>query len=209
MPFIEKVLKQVEPFMEKMVITLSEKSNDGTAAIVHRFKQEHPQKVILLTENVKEPAQLTEERNKQLVHSPSDWILFLDDDDYWPVSQLQKCLKFLDKDKDTLAYAVSSYHLLDTEHCDYRSLFKFYSKFLRNTEGLHYLRTWPRDMPADKNEIFLHWESHPKVKILPYKFYHLMELKNHSFRKHENWHKNKFYRVKYFSIPLLKKLSPL
>lgn len=185
MPFIGKVLEQVEPYMEEMIIHLSIKSNDGTKEVLEEMAKKYP-KIKLFEENVSSPAQLTEIRNKQVEMTKSDWILFLDDDDYWPKDQLELCLKELDKDPKVLSYSVNPYQLVDWEHEDISwAGKKYFAKFLRR-EGLRYIYPWPRDLPADKHGRPVYWKTHPQAKTLPYKFYHLALIKGHSFRS-EGW----------------------
>ena len=185
MPFIGKVLEQVAPYMDEMIITLSTKSTDRTFDELKRFYEKYPIEVVIDTENVSAPGELTEIRNRQVFQTKSDWILFLDDDDYWPKDQLELCLNELDKDSEIQAYSVNPYQLLDWEHHDWSWRAKSFSKFLRNAPGLHYIHPWPRDLPADKDGMPLYHKTHPKVKRLPYKFYHLSYLKGHSFRTEE------------------------
>lgn len=184
MPFIGKVLDQVEPFMHQMIVTLSAKSADGTVEEVHRARERIGDKMTIFWEDVRTPGELTKIRNDQSRRSPTDWILFLDDDDYWPEDQLTSCLEQLDTDPVILAYSVRPYQLIDELTYDYGWRNKWFSKFLRR-KGLQYVRPWPRDLPADKNGQPLYWKTHPLVKNLPYYFYHLSYLKQHSFRKDE------------------------
>lgn len=192
MPFIGKVLRQVAPFMDKMFIALSAQSTDGTQEEVMKFIEENPGKVEFMFEYEKNPARLTNVRQFQADRTVQDWILFLDDDDYWPTDALESCLKELDKDSEILAYSVSPYQVVDENHYDASWHKKSFSKFLR--KGVRYKGDWPRDMPCDDEGRCLYWKTHPKVKTLPYKFYHLALLKNHSFRN-EEWASKYKYKV--------------
>jgi glycosyltransferase involved in cell wall biosynthesis len=187
MPFIGKVLEQVAPYMEKMIIHLSTKSTDGTFSVINQLNYAYPDKIELYLENVDNIGQLTSIRNEQVKKTKSDWILFLDDDDYWATDQLELCLNELDKDPNILAYSVNPYQLTDWEHYDTSWNNRSFSKFLRR-KGLQFIHPYPRDMPADKNEKLLYWKTNALVKKLPYKFYHLSYLKNNSFRN-EEWAK--------------------
>lgn len=203
MPFIGKVLEQVEPYMEEMIIHLSAKSNDGTRKVLQDLAEKYP-KIKLFEENVAIPAQLTEIRNRQVKMTKSDWILFLDDDDYWPKDQFELCLNELDKDPNVLSYSVNPYQLVDFENEDMSwKGKKYFAKFLRR-EGLRYIFPWPRDLPADKDNVPLYWKTHPQAKTLPYRFYHLALMKDHSFRS-EEWAKKFVYPQR----KLLKLKEPL
>ena len=185
MPFIGKVLRQVAPYMDEMIIAISRKSDDGTIKEINEALKDHMDKVTIIWEDVSKPAELTEVENEMVKISKSEWILFLSDDDYWPVDQLSLCLDELDKDDNILAYSVNPYQLIDFEHYDYSWRNKSFSKFLRR-KGLRFIKNWPRELAADENNKALYWRKHPQVKCLPYKFYHLSYIKNHSFRT-EDW----------------------
>lgn len=187
MPFIGKVLSQVAPYMDEMVITMSCESTDGTLEELRKIADLYLGKVKLIFEDVSSPGELTEVRNQQLKVTACEWILFLDDDDFWPQEELEKCLAELGKDQETLAYSVSPYQLIDFSTYDASWKNKSFSKFLRR-EGLQYIRPWPRDLPADAEGKPLYWKTHSKVKTLPYRFYHLSYLKSSSFRE-EEWAK--------------------
>ncbi len=188
MPFIGKVLEQVAPLVDKMVITLSEKSNDGTKDKILNILASYPEKIVLLYENVASRSLLTAERNRQLEYSNYEWVMLLDDDDYWEREQLEKCIAELPKDPKILACAVNPYQLLDKETHNNFWKRKWFSKFLRKTPRLHFIHPFPRDLPASDNEILYHKTS-KNVIFLPYKFYHLSELKSNSFRKLGDWSK--------------------
>ena len=205
MPFIGKVLKQVAPYMKDMVITISENSNDGTLKEIYRELEEYKDKIKLDFENVASPGALTQIENRQLTMTDSDWILFLSDDDYWKREDLELCLKAIESpyNQDYLAYSVSPYQLLDFEHYDASWDKKSFSKFLKR-DGLQFIRPWPKDLPADKWGEPLYHKTHLKVHRLPYRFYHLSYLKNHSFRTEEWAIKYRFKKGS--AVPLNKPL---
>ncbi len=191
MPFIGKVLRQAAPLMDKMFISVSQSSDDGTLQEVMEFIGDNHGKVEFMQDGYTIPGQLTQLRQFQVDRTTQDWILFLDDDDYWPIDSLEACLNEIDKNDGTLAYSVSPYQLIDSWHYDQSWYSKSFSKFLKRTDNLHYRGDWPRDLPCDDTGEPLYWKTHKGVKTLPYKFYHLALLKNHSFRK-EDWAKKKY-----------------
>ena len=186
MPFIGKVLRQVAPIVDELIITISEYSDDGTVKEVSKVYEDFPGRVFVDFENVP-PGELTKVQQAQADRSKGDWILFLSDDDYWPTEELRKCISELDKNPDVLAYSVSPYQLLDNEHYDNSWRNKSFSKFLRR-EGMRYVGTWPRELPCDKYSKPLYWKTHAQVARLPHRFYHLSYLKEYSFRN-EDWAK--------------------
>ena len=186
MPFIGKVLRQVAPLVDELIITISEKSDDGTVKEISRVYEDFPRKVFVDFENVPQ-GELTKVQQAQADRSKGDWILFLSDDDYWPTEELRKCIQQLDKNPDILAYSVNPYQLVDNEHYDASWNNKSFSKFLRK-DGMKYIGTWPRELPCDKYSKPLYWKTHVQVQRLPYRFYHLSYLKEYSFRN-EKWAK--------------------
>jgi hypothetical protein len=183
MPYIIKVLEQVAPYTDRMIVTLSMKSDDGTREALYDFMRRNA-KVILSQEKVEKLADLTDIRNEQIRLSDTEWVMHLDDDDYWPREQLELCLKELDRDPNILAYSVSPCQLLDSEYYDNSEYWnrKSYSKFQRR-DGLRVEKPYPSDVPTDKNGRPLYWKTNPQVKKLPYFFYHLSAVKGYSFRK--------------------------
>ena len=182
MPFIGRVLRAVEPYVDEMLVTISEKSNDGT---LEEILSMGSKKIRLLYENVGSPGELTGIRNTQAKLSRGDWILFLDDDDLWPEESLKSCIAELPKRDDVLCYAVNPYQMVDAEHYDVSWRNRWFSKWLRR-DGLQYVKPWPRDLPADRDGKPLYWRKHSGVVRLPYKFSHLSNLKSDSFRN-EAW----------------------
>lgn len=188
MPFIGNVLEQVAPYMKKMIITLSKKADYGTKAEIKKFMNKHFH-ITLLEENISTSSELTSVRNEQLKYVDSEWILFLDDDDYWPRDQLELCLKELDKDEEIQAYSVTPFQLVNFNQYDVSWEKRSFSKFLRR-DGLRFIKPWPKDLPCGKEGHVLHWKKHPDiVKKLPYRFFHLSYLKDWHFRKQKGFEK--------------------
>jgi len=186
MPYIGQILEQVAPFMEKMFITLSRKSTDGTTQVVADFARTHPN-VELDYEDVEDIGELTDVLNSHVRKCKSDWLLRLDDDDYWTTDQFQLCLGELEKDPGVMCYAIKPYQLFDEETHDTGWHKKYFSKFMRKTSSLCAIQPFPRDLPADKDGP-LYWKWHKGVRILPYYFFHLSYLKTGSLRN-EEWAK--------------------
>ena len=178
MPFIIPVLKAVSPLMTKMFITISEKSDDGTKEAILALNDP---KIEIEYENVAKPGDLTYERQKQVNKTDTEWILFLDDDDYWDQYELDKAIHELDSDVDGLA--VNPYQLIDKENYDSSWWNKWFTKFFRN-ENINYRGPWPNDWIYKGDEI-LYWKKNPRIKKVPYRFFHLANVKPHSFRKDE------------------------
>jgi glycosyltransferase involved in cell wall biosynthesis len=188
-PFGEIVLRQVIPFMEKMLITISDKSNDGTLQVIRKLEKEFPNKIYLDFENVSSPGELTKERQKQVNRTPEGvWILFLDMDDYWCEDKLKQMVELCARENDSVdAYSVDPYQVIDSHFHDGSWHNRSFTKWFRNKD-INYRHPWPRDMIYKGNEM-LYWKTNPRVPRLPEKmFFHLSNIKGHSFRT-EDWAK--------------------
>lgn len=205
MPFIDLVLRQVEPFAEKMLITLSQKSTDGTAEALEIFAIEFPDKVELMTEDVAHWSDLTIERQKQLDMTPDGkWVLFLDDDDYWSTKNIQNIVNnYLNQDVDALS--VRPFQVIDRGYYDTSWRDKWFTKWFKKQPGVHYKNPWPRDV-LYLNDEMLYWRKNKRVPCIPEPYFHLSNIKDGSFRN-EEWAKK--YKEKigvpYFIPELYKK----
>ena len=144
-------------------------------------------KVIVSQEEVSSPSELTKERQKQIENTETEWILFLDDDDWWPKDHFEEMLDMIKRDQCVDGYSVDPYQLIDKDHYDSSWNNKSFTKFFRNKPGLHYRGGWPRDL-IYLNDSLLYWKKNIRVPRLGKKFFHLSYLKDNSFRK-ETWAK--------------------
>lgn len=184
MPFIPQVLRQVAPFASKMLVTLSENSIDGTREALIALKSELGEKMNMDMENVENPADLTTIRQRQLDQTPDgEWVLFLDDDDWYSRDALQQIEMFLGNDIDGIA--VRPYQLTGGYYYDPTWDNKWFTKLFRKQKGVHYRHPWPRDL-IYKNDDLLYWKKNARVPRVPTRFFHLSYLKDHSFRT-EKW----------------------
>ena len=183
MPFIGLVLRQVEPFMERMLIDVSEKSTDGTLEEVERFKKEYGDKVVINIEREKKSKYVTNARNRQINDTKTDWCMVLDDDDYWCNDDLKKVLDYIDEHEDEYdVFSVSTYQMIDFKTYDASWLGKRqFSKFLKVKDGLHYKGGFPLETPYFK-DLSLYHKHNPRNKRIPFHFYHLALMKYNSFR---------------------------
>lgn len=180
MPFIEPVLRQVEPFMDSMLVTVSEKSTDGTREVLAKLQSEWKGKLVVDTENVKRPGELTKERQKQLDRTPRGaWVLFLDSDDWWPEDSLESIDMFLKPDVDGLS--VCPYQVFNEKYHDSSWKNRWFTKWFRNDEGVHYQGDWPRDM-IYKGKNILYWRRNDKAPRVAVRFFHLANLMDWRFR---------------------------
>jgi glycosyltransferase involved in cell wall biosynthesis len=174
--------------MDRMLITISEKSEDGSLEAIRKFEKDYPQKVRIYFENVSKPSELTTARQRMVDDTYEDWILFLDDDDMWYKESLDEMVKLIEEDVD--GYAVSPIQVVDQFYYDkfwYDK--KFFTKLFRN-DDIRYVEPWPRDLITSGDKA-LYWKKNERVKRLVGKYFHLSNIKPHSFRK-EKWAKDKF-----------------
>ncbi len=180
MPFIDLVLRQVQPFVNRSLVTISEKSKDDTLQVLRKLQKEFPNKIYIDFENVQMPGLLTKERQKQVSRSYEDWILFLDDDDYWPEESLKEMFEFITLDYDALAN--NPYQVIDRNHYDHSWRFKWFTKWFKNQKGVNYRKQWPKDLIYLNDEI-LYWRNQNKrtIRVKP-RYFHLSNIKPNSFR---------------------------
>ena len=195
-PFIDLVLRQVIPFMNRCLVTISEKSTDGTLDLLRKMQKEFPNKIFIDFENVPVPGELTKERQKQLSKTHEDWCLFLDDDDYWPTDQIKEMIRVIEKEGDTIeGYVSRPYQVIDSHYYDRSWRYKWYMKWFKKQKGLNYRGAWPKDI-LYLNDTRLYWRFNLQIPRLTPKFYHLSYIKEHSFRS-EKWsgeHRKNFWK---------------
>ena len=188
MPFIDLVLRQAIPFVNRSLITVSRKSDDGTLEVVQKLQSEFPDKVFVDFEEISSPGELTGERQKQVEKTTEDWIWFLDDDDYWPTESIELMRGLIEMGVDVDGYSISPYQVVSKEHHDGSWSGKFFLKFFKNQPGINYRHPWPRDL-IYLNDTLLYWKGNHRVPRIGRKmFYHLSNVKDHSFRS-EDWAK--------------------
>lgn len=183
MPFIDLALRQVIPHVDRCLVTLSKRSQDGTSLVLNKLQQEYPAKIFIEYENVKAYSDLTQERQKQLNKTTEDWVLFLDDDDIWPEKSLLEIKTYLTRDVDALA--INPYQVIDKQYYDLDWRYKWFTKWFRKQKGVHYEKPWPRDL-LYLNDKMLYWKKNPRVPRVYVPYFHLSNIKKGSFRK-EIW----------------------
>ncbi len=182
--FIEPVLKQVLPYVEKAIVSVDRASTDGKIGILERMAKEY-HKIDLDYYEVKNPLKdLVEQKNRQIQKSKSEWIWTLDDDDFYPIEQVKNIIKFLEGAKAD-AYLIKCWFPVDKEHY-YPPKGNWNERFFRNVPGLE----WENN--------FLHETiNKPKMRIetkIAY-FIHLSYLKTRSWRR--EWNKKLYPRYKH------------
>lgn len=199
-PFIGAVLRQALPYVNRAIVTISEKSDDGTLKILRELEKEFKPKVYIDFENVQAPRELTYVRQNQLKRVFEDWVWFLDDDDYWPNEKIEAMIKLMEEHNDNPevdALTMCPFQVIDEKHYDLSWLGRFFTKFFKQQEGVHYRHPWPRDLIYKGDEV-LYWKRNKKVLKVPPRFFHLSYLKGGSFRN-EEWAKKFGHKVGKFA----------
>ena len=187
-PFLNLVLRQAEPYMNRMLITISEKSNDGSLEVLRKLEHDFPRKVRIYFENVSDPSELTTMRQRMADDTYEDWILFLDDDDLWPKESMDEMMRLVRENVD--GYAVSPIQVVDQNYYDKHWYeHKYFAKWFQNKD-INYAGPWPRDMILSGDRE-LYWKKNSRVKRLNGKYFHLSNIKPSSFRK-EKWSKGHY-----------------
>lgn len=200
-PYIGLILRQVIPFAEKCFVTISEKSTDGTLRVIEQLREEFPGKIVLRSENVEKAADLTSVRQYQIDRTPKGkWILFLDDDDYWPEDSLETLAELM-RIQDIDGFAFNPYQVIDRDSYDDSWRNRWFTKFFKNQEGVHYKHPWPKDL-IYKNEEELYWRKNSRVMRANKKYFHLSHIKPSSFRKEPGFEKYDKSIGKPFSFPI-------
>ncbi len=179
-PFIDLVLNQVLPFVDRAIVTVSVKSTDGTKELLEKMAEENP-KINIIYENVYRIGDLTYERQLQVGRTTEDWILFLDDDDYWPTRSLETVVDYLYRADDIDGIAFNPFQMVDFDNEDESWRYKWFTKVFPNVRGLHYRFPWPKDAIYIDNR-WCYWRKNNRVKKLEARYFHLANLKNESFR---------------------------
>ena len=123
-----------------------------------------------------------------------DIIWFLDDDDFWEEDHARACIKSL-QENDIDAVSVNPYQVVGLDTRDRGWKLKYFTKFFKNV-NINYRKPWPHDLIFKGDEL-LYWRVNKRAPRVPYKFFHLSEVKSHSFRNHElkEYKNQEFYPV--------------
>jgi glycosyltransferase involved in cell wall biosynthesis len=185
-PFIRLVLEQVEPYVDKMLVTVSEKSADGTRDVLSDLQSKWKGKLVVDTENITKPSELTMVRQKQLDRTQMDsWVLFLDADDLWFSKELQEMKFIIDKKNDIDGYSVNPYQVVSEDYYDTSWRNRYFLKWFKKQEDVHYEHPWPRDLVYKGRDV-LYWKTNNRVPKVSVHFFHLANLMRWRFRD-EPW----------------------
>ena len=101
-PYISKCIKSVinQTFENWNLIIIDDCSNDGTQEVLKQFETSKKVEIILLKKN-KGPSFC---RNLGLRLTKSEYVAFLDADDFWDLNKLENQINFMKKENTNLSY---------------------------------------------------------------------------------------------------------
>ncbi len=101
--FVEEAVNSVmnQTYADAELIVVDDGSTDGSVDILHQLTAQYPQRLSLLFQDRKGPYPA---RNLGLQHARGWYIAFLDADDYWTPSALEKLAIALDTHQADIAY---------------------------------------------------------------------------------------------------------
>lgn len=123
---IESACNQTMP--PKEVIVVDDGSTDGTPKVVEELKKLYPSIISYYQPN----AGLSAARNKGILSATSQWVAFLDSDDWWNLGKLEEQSQSLDRSKADLVYTTMFMHM---HNGDVRRIY-----LNRNSDSLSALR---------------------------------------------------------------------
>ena len=180
MPFIGLALRIALPHVDQMIITISVKADEETIKEV--FSLRDP-KVEIYWEDIKEKGELTRIENEQFARAKGEWIWMIDDDELWPEEDLLKVFSHFKEDIDSIS--INPFQVLDSKHHEWSFRHKFLSKFFKR-DGVKMGIPFPRNM-LFKHGKMLNWRKNSRTLRVPYRYFHMPLVKEHSFRNESRW----------------------
>ena len=112
--YLEQCLKSVidQSYKNWKIYLVDDKSNDGSSEILKKFEHKENINLYLLDQN-KGPSYC---RNFGIKNSNSDFITFLDSDDYWPHNKLEKQINAMLKNEYDFTYTDFQFFFNDNDN---------------------------------------------------------------------------------------------
>src|SRR6185503_20600367 len=92
---IRQCLKAALPYVDRALVLVDSRSNDGTKNIVFELERQHSNLFVEQVEIKTPQVDLVEARNAMLKASDEDWIWILDSDEYYPKETIDEILYHL------------------------------------------------------------------------------------------------------------------
>jgi glycosyltransferase involved in cell wall biosynthesis len=146
-------------------------------------------KVEIYWEDVPNKGELTHIENIQIEKSKGDWIWSLEDDELWPEEDLRGALSLLNDNVDGLG--VVPFNMANETQYN-PTINGPLTKFFRR-EGTYWKRPFPKNGPRH-NGAELTARKNNRVPWSPYTFFHMVLMKEASFRNEPEWFPNYGYR---------------
>ena len=96
---LDSVVSQIDKITELMII--NDGSEDATSSIVKQYKEKYPQKISYFE---KQNQGVADTRNFGITHAKSDYIMFLDSDDYIERNLIKQLEKYMNENIDIIKF---------------------------------------------------------------------------------------------------------
>lgn len=184
--FIESVIRQVVPYVNRILIAVDKRSVDNTEQICERLAAEFPNIFVELFDVSDHWAyDLPDVLNGLLKKTTEKWIWVLDGDEFYPTEDINRLVTQLSKDvPGEDAYAFQFWYLIDRHHVfsgkQYAGLLE---RVFRNSPTLHWVGQFPGTHIFD-GPTHMWFRRTLRVKKLPeVNYVHFSLLKKRSWRK--------------------------
>ena len=182
--FIEPCIRQVVPYVNRILIGVDSRSSNGTKDIVDRLAKEFLNiyvEYFYLGENWQED--LVKVQNAQLKATTEEWIWSLDGDEYYPTYSIKRLIEHLNKDIYD-GYAFKFWYLVDKEHIYNRKQFVGHlERIWRNKPTLYWKGKFPGTHIHD-GKLYMWFRKTERVRRLDdVEYIHFSRLKKSSWRK--------------------------
>ncbi len=210
--FIEPVLRQILPYVDKAIVSVDFSSTDRTVEIVTKLARENKKILFLCQSNGSVPIKsvssdkLTSERNYQIeatnydnlspkLREKYDYIWIVDDDEYYFKDEIEDILSKID---DNDSYSVKFWFLTDRDHYN-PARGKRTIRFYKNITGLKWKEKFGNE--------FIPVET---TRHLSNSYIHLSYLKKDSWRKEfgKNYAYTKQFPIQKLPDKICQKLEP-
>ena len=106
--YIAETLKSVfkQTYKNFEVVVVNDCSKDKSKEIVEKFQKEHDNLILI---NNERNLHVAEARNVGIANSNGEWIAFLDADDVWMETKLEKQMKALEENNSKLCYTSQAF----------------------------------------------------------------------------------------------------
>ena len=184
--FLEPCLRQVIPYVSRVLIAVDNRSIDNTKEIVERLSKEFDN-VFPEYFDVGESwaYDLPRVLNSLLKKTTEKWVWSLDGDEYYTNDNIERLIERLKEDvPGEDAYAFKFWYLIDKKHilCAKQGI-GILERVFRNSPVLHWVGTFPGTHLHDDKQHLWYQKTERAKKFPEVEYVHFSLLKNKSWRK--------------------------